>query len=336
MMLRTIVPRFVLALALASAGVWMALNRDRLDPALIESSIRNLGLWSPLVHVLLFAVGTVVFVPGSIFGVAGGVLFGPLLGTVLNLIGAMLGATAAFLIARYVAADWVRRKAGGWLERLITGTEAEGWRFVAFVRLVPLFPFNLTNYAFGLTRIPLMQYVFVSLACMVPGTLAYAWLGHAGREALTGKDAAIRYGLIALAILAAIAFLPRLVRRLRGGAAPRRIDVTDLVNRIKDRSVAVIDVRGPDEFRGPLGHIAEARNVPVDELPRRLRELGTLRDKLVVLACRTDKRSAKASALLRDAGFRDISVLQGGMELWNQRGLPVEDRVAIPVGRRVP
>jgi uncharacterized membrane protein YdjX (TVP38/TMEM64 family) len=105
----------------------------------------------------------------------------------------------------------------------MAGVEAEGWRFVAFVRLVPLFPFNLTNYAFGLTRISLQHYVLASVVCMVPGTLAYTWLGHAGREAAAGDTAAIRYGLIALALLAAIAFLPRLARRLRGQEQPQWI-----------------------------------------------------------------------------------------------------------------
>src|SRR6516225_3148754 len=67
---------------------------------------------------------------------------------------ATLGPTLAFLVARYVAGDWVARRAGGLLKRLIDGVDAEGWRFVAFVRLVPLFPFNLSNYLLGLTRIP--------------------------------------------------------------------------------------------------------------------------------------------------------------------------------------
>lgn len=212
---RAVLPRLVLGVAIAGLTIWLALNRNSLDPALIESSIHDLGLWAPLAHVVLFAVVTVFFAPGAIFGLAGGALFGPLWGTVLNLAGAMLGATVSFLIARYVAGDWVRRKGGGRLERLIAGVEAEGWRFVAFTRLVPLFPFNLLNYALGLTRIPLTHYVLASLICMAPGTLAYAWLGHAGREALAGNGTAIRHGLIALALLAAIAFLPRLVRRLQ-------------------------------------------------------------------------------------------------------------------------
>jgi uncharacterized membrane protein YdjX (TVP38/TMEM64 family) len=122
----------------------------------------------------------------------------------------------AFLIARYFAGDWVARKAAGRLGRLIEGVEAENWRFVAFVRLVPLFPFNLTNYALGLTRITFVPYVITSFICMAPGGIAYTWLGHAGREAFDGDTSAIQWGLLALALLAAITFLPRLLRRLKG------------------------------------------------------------------------------------------------------------------------
>lgn len=208
--------RIAIVLVIAAGAAAVALNREQIDLASIGTAIGDLGILAPLGHALLFAVGTVLFVPGALFGLAGGLLFGPLWGTVVNLAGATLGATAAFLAARYVASDWVRRKTAGRLERLMTGVDAEGWRFVAFLRLVPLFPFNLLNYALGLTRIPLAQYVLASIVCMAPGTLAYTWLGHAGREALAGDDAAIRTGLIALALLATVAFLPRWVRRIRG------------------------------------------------------------------------------------------------------------------------
>jgi hypothetical protein len=77
----------------------------------------------------------------------------------------------------------VARKAGGRAKQLIDGVEQEGWRFVAFVRLVPLFPFNLLNYALGLTRIPFPAYVIASWLFMLPGAFAYTWLGFAGREA---------------------------------------------------------------------------------------------------------------------------------------------------------
>jgi len=285
--LRAVFPRLALGLLIAAVAVWHAFNLDRLDPALIESAMHGLGLWAPLGHILLFALGTALFVPGAIFGLLGGALFGPFWGTALNLAGATLGATVAFLVARYVAADWVRRKASGRLDRLITGVEAEGWRFVAFVRLVPLFPFNLTNYALGLTRISLTHYVLASLVCMVPGTLAYTWLGHAGREAAAGNTAAIRYGLIAVALMAAIAFLPRLLRRLRSQEQPRWVKADELASRLKGAAgIAVIDVRGPDEFMGPLGHIADASNMPMGELPKRLVEIDAAGN---LLGCRLSR-----------------------------------------------
>jgi uncharacterized membrane protein YdjX (TVP38/TMEM64 family)/rhodanese-related sulfurtransferase len=317
--------RLALWLVVAAVAAWLAFNRDHLDPALIERAIHDLGLLAPLGHVVLFALGTILFVPGAIFGLLGGAVFGPLWGAVLNLTSATLGATAAFLVARYAAAHWVRRKLGGRLDRLIAAVEAEGWRFVAFVRLAPLFPFNLTNYALGLTRISLKHYVLASLVCMMPGAVAYAWLGHAGRETAAGNTAAIRYGLIALALLAAITFLPRLVRRMRRQEQPKWIEADELASLLKEGpGIALVDVRGADEFTGPLGHIADAANLPVGELPKRLAKINALKDRPVILVCRTDKRSATAAALLCDAGFRDVGVLRGGMEQWNQMGLPVD------------
>jgi uncharacterized membrane protein YdjX (TVP38/TMEM64 family) len=208
-------PRLLLLLGVAGAIAWAAFNRDRLDLEALDASLSALGLWAPLAYLGLYAAGAVTFLPGALFALAGGALFGPIWGTVLNLLGATIGASIAFLIARYIAGGWVERKAGGRVKRLVEGVDAEGWRFVAFVRLVPLFPFNLSNYALGLTQIKFAPYVVTSFICMAPGAVAYTWLGHAGREALSGEASAIRYGLIALALLAAVAFLPRLVRRIQ-------------------------------------------------------------------------------------------------------------------------
>ena len=328
MTLRVLLPRLLLGIAVVAGAFWWALHRDQIDLA-IEGEIRNLGFWGPLAHTALFALGTVLFVPGALFGLAGGVLFGPVWGTIYNLAGATLGASAAFLVARYIAADWVRQKADTRLDRLVKGVEAEGWRFVAFTRLVPLIPFNLLNYALGLTRIPLAEYVLASLISMAPGTLAYTWLGHAGREAVAGNDTAIRYGLIGLALLAAVAFVPRMLRRFRGEETARWIEVGQLAPRLDGaKAIAIIDVRQPDEFVGPLGHIPNARNVPLPELPDRIEELRSLIDAPVALVCRTDKRSASAAALLNEAGFRDVVVLRGGMVRWNEAGLPVADRLS--------
>jgi uncharacterized membrane protein YdjX (TVP38/TMEM64 family)/rhodanese-related sulfurtransferase len=296
MSMRRFLPRLAMALPLVAAVGWTAAHRGQINLTTLDAWLGSFGPWAPIAYVLLYVLATVAFVPGVVFALAGGALFGPFWGSLWNLAGATLGATFAFLVARYIAGDWVARKAGGLLKRIIDGVDAEGWRFVAFVRLVPLFPFNLSNYVLGLTRIP-----------------------------LAGETEAIRYVLLALGLLAAIALLPRLIRRLRRPFS--WIEVGDLKRQFDDGSaVTVIDVRGPDEFIGPLGHIASARNIPIGELPGRLPELAGLEEKSIVLVCRTDKRSAAAGQTLREAGFTHVSVLRRGMEQWHEAGLPVERR----------
>jgi uncharacterized membrane protein YdjX (TVP38/TMEM64 family) len=189
-----------------------------IDPSAVETAIRGLGAMAPVAFAVAFAIATILFVPGSIFALAGGALFGPLWGALLSLAGATTGATIAFLLSRHALGGWVARKAGGRLKPLMDGAQAEGWRFVALVRLVPAVPFNLLNYALGLTRIALAPYVLTTLICMVPGALAYSWLGHAGRQAVAGQADALRYGMPGLALLALILFLPRLIRRVRQSA----------------------------------------------------------------------------------------------------------------------
>jgi uncharacterized membrane protein YdjX (TVP38/TMEM64 family)/rhodanese-related sulfurtransferase len=320
---RRLLPRLALLLLLVAAIGAGAFHRDQINLATFDALLGALGLWAPLGYVILYSLGTVAFVPGAIFALAGGALFGPIWGSIWNLAGATLGATFAFLIARYILGDWTARKAGGILKRMIDGVEQEGWRFVAFVRLVPLFPFNLSNYALGLTGIPLHHYVLASFICMAPGAIAYTWLGHAGRRALTGETDAVHYGLLALGLIAAIALLPRLIGRLRPSFS--WIDVHDLKRQLDGVApVNIIDVRGPDEFIGPLGHIGRARNIPIAELSGRLAELAGLEREPIVLVCRTDKRSAAAAQTLRAAGFNQVSVLRRGMEQWNEADLAIE------------
>jgi rhodanese-related sulfurtransferase len=170
--------------------------------------------------------------------------------------------------------------------------------------------------------------------CMLPGTFAYTWLGYAGREAIAGGEGLIQKILLAVGLLAIVAFLPRLVTRLRRGQ-PAWIDAETLTRRLdREPAPTVIDVRGADEFAGPGGHIPGARNLPVDALADRLSEVIAFKDKPVTLACRTDKRSARGAAILRDAGFAEVTVLRGGMERWAALGYAVETGHA--AARRAP
>jgi uncharacterized membrane protein YdjX (TVP38/TMEM64 family)/rhodanese-related sulfurtransferase len=314
--------RAALGLALGAAVALAWVYRDQLGASTIGAVVAAAGMWAPLAFVALYALATALFVPGVVFGLAGGALFGPLWGSVWNLAGATLGAAAAFLLARYLAGDWVRRRAGGALKRTVEGVEAEGWRFVALTRLVPLVPFNLLNYVLGLTRIGLVPYVVASLVCMIPGTVAYTWLGHAGREAMSGQASAVQYGILALGLLALIAFAPRLARRLRRPAG--WIEAVELERLLAARRApTLLDVRNPDEFSGPLGHIAGARNLPLGDLAARLPALAAEPRGPLVVVCRTDKRSAKAAEILKAAGLTEVRVLRGGMEAWRAARKPL-------------
>jgi len=103
------------------------------------------------------------------------------------------------------------------------------------------------------------------------------------------------------------------------------IEAVDLADRLqRDAAPIVVDVRAVDEFRGELGHLREARNIPLAELPDRIAELTRFKGHELALVCRTQMRSAKAAAALTSAGFRKVSVLRGGMVEWNRRGLPLD------------
>ena len=318
--------RVVLLLALI-AGIAVALvYREYLDAAALETWVSSAGAAGPLAFMALYALATLLFFPGSVVTLAGGALFGPVWGSLYNLTGATLGAGLAFLLARYLASDWIERKTGGRIRRLKQGVESEGWRFVAFVRLVPLFPFNLLNYALGLTRIPFLNYLLATYLFMLPGAIAYTYLGYAGREAVAGSEGLIQKGLVALALLGTLAFLPRLVARLRQRPM---LGVDELKQRLEaGADLLVLDVRTAADFDGDQGHLTVARNLPLEELPQRLEELEPYLERPIALVCRTDRRSAAAANILAKAGFADVHVVRGGMTDWLKNGWPVSPREA--------
>ena len=316
-LLRTAVP--LLLISAIVIGIW---HGRSLDVATIIQRIGELGPLAWLAFMALYAVATVLFLPGSVLTLAGGSLFGPVLGTFVNLTGATLGAVLSFLLSRYLASDWVEQKTDGRLKQLKEGVEAEGWRFVAFVRLVPLFPFNLLNYALGLTRIRFLHYLIATYICMLPGAFAYTYLGYAGREAVAGGEGLIQKGLLALALLAVVAFVPRLISRFRQGPT---LSIKDLNERLaRNDELLLLDVRSDADYQGETGHIADSLNIPLEALVSRLPELTTYQEKTVALICTTERRSRKAAQLLTRQGFADVHVVTGGMKQWNKDGLPTQ------------
>jgi uncharacterized membrane protein YdjX (TVP38/TMEM64 family) len=195
-------------------------------PALLRSAldaIAGLGPWGPVLFVLLYITATVLFLPGAILTLGAGFVFGVVKGSIVVSVSATLGATAAFLVGRYAARDWVARKIEGnpQFKAIDEAVAREGWKIVGLTRLSPVFPFNLLNYAFGLTRVSLRDYFFASWIGMMPGTVMYVYLGSlAGDLAAIGAGQRARtpaeWGLYVVGLLATIAvtvYVTRLARR---------------------------------------------------------------------------------------------------------------------------
>jgi uncharacterized membrane protein YdjX (TVP38/TMEM64 family) len=180
--------------------------------------IASLGPLGPVVFMIVYAAATVAALPGSVLSVAAGALFGPFLGVLTVIVSATLGASLAFLVSRYFA----RQAVAGWLgknekfRRLDDLTEKHGDIIVAITRLVPLFPFNLLNYGFGLTKVSFRTYVLWSALCMLPGTILYVVGSAAVFEAMAEGRIPWILVLVVLMILGIIAGLTRRAKRKLG------------------------------------------------------------------------------------------------------------------------
>ena len=309
-------------LLLLVAGIAVAIiYRDQFDASALESWVKDAGSAGPIVFMLIYIIGTVFFLPGAVLTLAGGALFGPVLGTFYNLTAATIGAMISFVAARYLAHDWVEKKTGGRMKQLKQGVEGEGWKFVAFVRLVPLFPFNVLNYALGLTRIKFSHYSIATYIFMLPGAIAYTYLGYVGREAVAGGDGLIQKIMLALALLAIVGFLPSLIGRLRRGPM---MDVENVKQKLDaGEDFLLLDVRSAEDYVGEQGHVKGSLLIPLEELNTRLSEIENFLEKTVMTICRTDRRSEKAAQILAKHGFADVHVVKQGMTDWNAKGYPI-------------
>jgi uncharacterized membrane protein YdjX (TVP38/TMEM64 family) len=151
--------------------------------------ISSLGTLAPIVFILLYILACVLFIPGSIMTIGAGVIFGVIRGSIYVSIGATIGATCAFLTGRYLTRGWIaRRIAGNRNFQAIDAAVAQGgWKIVLLTRLSPIFPFNLVNYAYGVTKVRLRDYVLATWLGTLPGTVMYVYIGSlAGSIATIG------------------------------------------------------------------------------------------------------------------------------------------------------
>ncbi len=185
--------------------------------------VQGLGVWGPVAYIAGYVLATILFAPGVILTLASGVIFGLFWGTVYTVIGATLGAACSFLIARYLARGFVERRLADRprFQAIDRAVGRQGFKIVFLMRLSPVFPYNLLNYALGLTRVRFSDYL---LACvgMIPGTILYVYYGKAlgslaavasGAEVQKGAEFWVFPGLGLVATIAVTTYITRIAGR---------------------------------------------------------------------------------------------------------------------------
>jgi uncharacterized membrane protein YdjX (TVP38/TMEM64 family) len=225
-MVRTAV-RLFMAIFLLGAGV-LAL-RVLKKSGVIEQALAwlsSLGAWAPLMFIALYILAVIFFIPASVLTLGGGFLFGMKMGSLYVFTSALLSSTICFLISRHFARDWIERKFRGNPKfiALDEATAREGWKIVVMVRLGLGFPLTPTSYGFGLTRVPLWQYVLCSFV-MIPSTMMYVYFGTLlGDVAGLGKGGSVVplwvKGLIILTAILVTIYVTRFTQRALRQHAP--------------------------------------------------------------------------------------------------------------------
>jgi uncharacterized membrane protein YdjX (TVP38/TMEM64 family)/Fe-S oxidoreductase len=202
----------------AIAGIRFSGILDHFDSETLRQRVAALGPLAPVAFLLFYAIAPALFLPGLPITIVGGIVFGPFWGVVYSITGATAGACVAFLISRYVARDWVSAKLSGprW-RKLNQSVEKNEWKIVAFTRLVPLFPFNLLNYAFGLTSIGFLSYALTSFVCMLPACIAFIVFSSSLLDLFKGKVSPEL--IIGIVLIFLVSALPVLIRKTKSKKA---------------------------------------------------------------------------------------------------------------------
>lgn len=184
---------------------------DFFRPEAIREVIYSAGPWAPAAYLLIYAIAPTLFFPGWVLTVAGGLAFGAFWGTVLTVIGATIGATVAFFVARWLGRDVVSRWLPDRFKVLDDRAARHGFQVIFFLRLIPLVPFDVLDYLAGVSKIGPRHFVAGTMLGIIPGTFAYVYLGSSLAEEFSWKIG------LALTLLVVLALIPPTYRRWKGG-----------------------------------------------------------------------------------------------------------------------
>jgi len=214
--LKTIVSILII-LTVAILGYRLGLVSKLKDIKLMQQWIKSFGALSYLVYIIIYCFACVFMLPGAILTIVAGIAFGPIQGAIVALTGATCGAILSFLIAKYFFRDTIKSIMGNNLiyKKIDNGFKENGASFLILTRLVPIFPFNLQNYAYGLTSIKISTYIFWTFLCMMPGAFIYAYM--AGEIVMQGISFNILIKFtVAGILLFIVSLVPKYMAKKRG------------------------------------------------------------------------------------------------------------------------
>lgn len=204
------------------AGAFFAFRYTPLSQYTHKEALLNLlsgfreHWWGPVGFIIIYGIGCVLAFPGSLLTLCGGAIFGVAWGTVYNILASNLGATLAFLMARYFGRDFVARLMKGRIESFDEKVADNGFRFIFTLRLIPLVPFNGLNFGSGLSRIKYRDYLLGSVLGMLPGTFIYTYFADALLSGVTGSGKkAMTNLIIASALLILISLVPTIYKKFK-------------------------------------------------------------------------------------------------------------------------
>ena len=183
----------------------------------MQNWFQELGFIGYAAFILIYIIAAVFMLPAAPLTIIAGITFGPILGAILALLGATIGATVAFIVAKFVARDAIvnRFEGNAFFEKIEKGAEENGVSFLILTRLVPVFPYNIQNYAYGITSIKTLTFAVVSLITMAPGAFIYAFM--AGEIARNGFSVMLMvYFAIAGLVLFLVSLIPKYIAKKKG------------------------------------------------------------------------------------------------------------------------
>ena len=213
-----VIPKFLILVISAAIVILLCIFtplKAVFNPFQFKSFIEQYEGYVEILFIGIYTVLTVIGVPGTVLTIVGGCLFGIWYGTLISTISATLGALCAFWAARYLFRDSAqhRFKKSKRLTRYQTAVLEQPFGFVLTTRLIPISPYNLVNYLFGLTSIEWSDYTLATAIGVIPGCLAYSWIGKSGEMVMTGGNRLSFF--LALTFLALLSIIPLIYRHKR-------------------------------------------------------------------------------------------------------------------------